>query len=44
MYRFRDGTSYSMKYYMVCGDTLMRVYDCKHIRKTDDLISWSNNE
>jgi hypothetical protein len=38
MYKFRDGSSYSKEYYMICGNTLIRRYDCRVIRTLDDLI------
>jgi hypothetical protein len=38
MYKFRDGSSYNKEYYMICGNSLIRVYDCKSVRTLDDLI------
>jgi hypothetical protein len=38
MYKFRDGSSYSMEHYMICGEYLIRRYDCKAVRTLDNLI------
>ena len=37
MFKFRDGSSYSKDYYTICGDKLLRIYDCKIIRVTDGM-------